>query len=831
MEHTTAYRLNSRCWSNADAGIKPINLYNNGSLSKPSSSHNAYSAQDEETVDASLASGPSSNYSTNWTDSSLFCSPWSTYPDEIKPGPTAQLNTKVQSEKNEYGSEADLYGLVSNILEEQDKSQPYYADGIYSPMLKSLWPLNLNRLSDHQGLLPDLKQDFRGVESVLGTETHRDEDLFYELPGVEQDDRWPRLRQTDNPNSYNINPRIGLNECFLPKNCSSPASMLSETSKDPFQNREPLVSSLSNFNFYTEADRYDLLNNSKSKLSKNSVQGFQEGRSLTNTSNEMTGLDAEVYARLIQAKQSCHKPNDFMADQSFPPTKSTSLISDRSFMSEYDHKSDYARKTPGGGSCVLPNHLSKMTQRCDSQSAYVTKSTTNPDWPLWINGKLHSNSTNSNQNQMKMNSLPASHKGPMLGFSSSSTFSLPEHESNFPSHHSDNPTFPYLQYNCSTDQTNDRFGNAKEERVPEAVSGKRLEPFNGLHENILSRCNTYEDVGNRIYPDKRMQYNAEHLYSECLAQTYHGILGNMANCKNQRLGCSDNKPLTSNKAIHPQAVCPINASMMANMPNSLTSLSNQFQSCLCHKLAACNLPLMDNYVYKELGQTYSGKPGPQCFLSLPMVPPRQEVKENLPTGDLLHRDTSMQNIASMLSSQKSSKLRSRSAAQLHLRLEECYQQCRSLEQDRRKTECVFVETYPGKIVSSVSNIFIQKLPANPTRVDRLIVDQLHEQARVVTLVGKMERYCSTPFHANISTALDRYLETIHAVQARRREEMFNTSRRQKHKRALPQDDREVGALANSVEEMTMATRKARTVLWCALQMTLPVFHEKAHDRG
>lgn len=53
----------------------------------------------------------------------------------------------------------------------------------------------------------------------------------------------------------------------------------------------------------------------------------------------------------------------------------------------------------------------------------------------------------------------------------------------------------------------------------------------------------------------------------------------------------------------------------------------------------------------------------------------------------------------------------------------------------------------------------------------------------------MERFCSMPFHINISTTLDHYLETIHIVQARRREEMVNTSGRQKPKRAHPQEDR------------------------------------------
>lgn len=35
-----------------------------------------------------------------------------------------------QTERNDYESETDLYGLVSNILEEQDTSQPYFAEGL-----------------------------------------------------------------------------------------------------------------------------------------------------------------------------------------------------------------------------------------------------------------------------------------------------------------------------------------------------------------------------------------------------------------------------------------------------------------------------------------------------------------------------------------------------------------------------------------------------------------------------------------------------------------------------------------------------------------------------
>ncbi|XP_040187741.1 meiosis-specific coiled-coil domain-containing protein MEIOC isoform X2 [Rana temporaria] len=805
MEHTAAYRANSRDWNGADAGSKLMNLYDGSSFSKPSSIHNAYKAQGEETIDVlqSYDSSVPSPNSTNWADYFLH-SPWSALSDEIKPEPTAQLNTKIQSEK-EYGSEADLYGLVSNILEEQDKTQPYFSDGICSPMLKSLWPLSLNRLSDHQNLLPDIKQskdlailqkNFRGVESVPSTEIHNGEALFPELPGVEQEDRWPYLCHSDNPNSYNINPRSGLKEYPLPKSYLSPASMLSETPKDPFQNGEALVNSLNKCDFYPELERHDLLNN-KTKLSKNSVLGFRGGRGVYPI--PLMNLNGDVYAKLMQAKQCAHQINNFLAEQSYPPAKAIHR-SDRPFLSEYDHKSDYGRKMLDEGSGAPSSHLQRLSQRYD-QIAHGMKPTSalsvaNSDWPLWMNGQPYSNSTNFHQNQIKINSpVPASQKGPVFGFNCSSPCSLLGPDNDFQSHQ--NPAFPYSEYSFGRDQT-------KEECVCE-VSEKRLEPYNGLHENVSGLCN-YENTGKKIHQDRRMQYNTKHINSECLANIYQGMLFKTANCKNQRLGSFD-KLLTNSRVAYPLTACSIGASTMGSMPSNLTSLSStNLQSCFCQKLGASNHSLMDNYAYKELGQTYHQ------------------------IGDHLHGDTSLQNMASVLNIQKSTKLRGRSAAQLHLCLEECYQQCKSLEQDRKKTELVFMEAYPGKMVSSV-NPCIQKLPANPSRVDRLIVDQLHEQARVVTLVGKMERFCSMPFHINISTTLDHYLETIHIVQARRREELVNTSGRQKPKRAHPQEDRDACALASSIREMTAATQKMRTALWCSLQMALAFHPVQAHDKG
>ncbi|NWR89412.1 MEIOC protein, partial [Furnarius figulus] len=85
----------------------------------------------------------------------------------------------------------------------------------------------------------------------------------------------------------------------------------------------------------------------------------------------------------------------------------------------------------------------------------------------------------------------------------------------------------------------------------------------------------------------------------------------------------------------------------------------------------------------------------------------------------------------------------------------------------------------------------------------------------------MERLRSSPLHANISTALDKHLEAIHVVQARRKDEIVNASNRQRHGPPRCQDERVVLALAVALRALCQATRKVRTVLWCAFQMSLP----------
>ncbi|XP_014798178.1 PREDICTED: uncharacterized protein C17orf104 homolog [Calidris pugnax] len=887
MEPKVAFRGGSRCWSSTEAGGRLTDVFSSG-MTGSGSLYACYKSQNEENVE--LPQTYSSSLSTSEfsapVDPSLLYAPWSTYGDDTKPPAAAQSSVKsrIQPERNDYGSETDLYGLVSNILEEQDKSQPYCAEGSCPPNLKSVWPLNATRIADHPDLLPETKrpvvgavsqQGFYSSESVSAAEKQylqssnltsqqKVEECCRGFTGIDLEEQCLYPSRNDHANCCNVQTNENMkttpvyqNYPYI-KNAFTPQVGYSEVIKDlgddaysygrekvcpkgadaqlQQKRAEMFLPQFHRYNENTDYSRYTEYSHAgKAKPNKSTNCSLQENKKLVNGTIEAPSLDAEPYSKLFQVKSGTQKKiEDTISDQqNFTFPKAVGLLSEKQFANEASFCTDLGQKfeyglksfaaCPGNSDCA--NGVEKQQfSKSDLQNSEYCKSLpllpnpANPPAganvrPAWMNTQTKTTASAPFQNPsplLKLNNhlsafpKSSSHSNDFFQLSSAN-FPL---NSNLFHKFQDNPFFSSLDFGYNTAERArsaacvEALMRSGEENLIEYLSEKKLKQPNGFCDSYSAQqFGIIENMNKHRFQLKAQseRYDLEgQKPADGLLQTVYQDLLESQGPFNLRQGSGDGNPLSPPSSLQVPGVS--SSSMMGDFRRTQQLGSSAFPLRSARLLGRSIVPLMDSH------DLFS----------------RDDLKRFYPyLNDKVYGEGSFSGFVPAFGFQRQVKTRSGPASELHVRLEECYEQWRALEKERKKTESALAKNFQGKKVSSANNTPIPRPTSNPSRVDRLIVDQLREQARVVTLLGKMERLRSSPLHANISTALDKHLEVIHVVQSRRKDEIVNASNRQRQGAPRCQDDRDVFALALAIKEMSVTTRKARTTLWCAFQMTLP----------
>lgn len=131
-----------------------------------------------------------------------------------------------------------------------------------------------------------------------------------------------------------------------------------------------------------------------------------------------------------------------------------------------------------------------------------------------------------------------------------------------------------------------------------------------------------------------------------------------------------------------------------------------------------------------------------------------------------------------------------------------------------QTEQDLARAFPSHKISSTNSIPIPRLSQNPSRVDRLLIEEQREHAKVITLVCNMEQILNRELHSHIHDALQEWIQSVRNLQMKRADELSYS------KIGVAGGDRDdyqvlVNEISLAISELSAKTRAARTALWCA----------------
>ncbi|XP_059812695.1 meiosis-specific coiled-coil domain-containing protein MEIOC-like [Hypanus sabinus] len=800
------------------------------------------------------------------------------------------IKHRSQDEMNEFGSAADLYRLVSNILEEPDESQSLFVEGnASSNLLRSVWSSTTSRFTEHldHSSEPDKpvdasysqpvfnvnefietsdKQQYQQDNHLVSQQNINMEDVL-RFDGFSLTEPW--LLPSKEDTSVTDTTKLNFQEFPDVKNCAKLQVGLSVrepgTENHMYGRDGGDFKEIDHASNPTSTELLPFLQNSRNNYI-NSSNGYMEqlhdnrfqnkfvnfnmtdGKSASNCTPEVSVIEMYTCAGVTKGNQSQKGFDELNFDQHTLKycTKSASNLSDEQLSKEVGLGSDLGQKciSESGKNplifCPIRSDFEKTFEEqqysnydyFSQQSEYVQPLNALPvcvysgesyqEGQSWTNLATSSSETNTSASFGNPDSSVDLENQTSVSKTSTHPYYLASHQ--FP--------MPFPQNNAYFQRSTGIYYQDNYTKVPSTqftYNIERAEP--GAHiegQNKASGEMYFESPIEKICQNgKQANENSSQQY---VANKYPSYQTKQQSCHDLNEDMKKNDEFSQNMYSD-----FLSAQSYYSNHNSQQGAqdTNNVASYITHSSAGFSSPfMMCDYRQNHISQfgLLGVASGSNLQLGHPVVS-FMDRTDLIPYGEFsypypYHTNMFYGNVppygfVPACEFPRPMKNRSSSASELHIRLEECYDQWRALEKERRKTEAALAQNHPGKRVTSSNNTPLPRRPSNLSGVDRLMVDQLREQARVVTLLSKMERLRSSPFHANISTAIDRYLKAIHFAQARRKNEIVNMANQQRQGASRFQDDQDILSLAIAIKEMTVATRKARTALWCALQMTLP----------